>query len=137
MLLFRCTIYKNKRKFNVLKEPDHEIVWVEAHNQESAMLMAIRWYDEFHKPDLRNRNAKIEVRLYTRDTAKIYPGQHYIKSWYFWHQLSDGKKIATRGYGRNEQEAFRIAKKFEVFDFLHIDDPDNMRKYISSELVED
>lgn len=137
MLLFRCTIYKNKRKFDVLKEPECDIVWVEAHNEESARLMAIRWYDEVISRDLRNRGAKVPVRLYTPDRANIMKGQYHVKSWYFWHQLEDGRKIATRGYGRNEREAMRIAKKFEIFDFLNIPDKDKIHKYVSSEKVED
>lgn len=128
---YRITIVKDSKSMRDNSELDTDIVWVEAHNPETAKLMAIRWYDRF----IGKRSKKHDVQWHAYQNKDTYRrGQYLLHQWYFFHRLIDNAVIATWGYGTNRDQAMAMSRAYEYIAY-----PQNCikKKYFKSEKVED
>lgn len=114
LIYYRLSIVKDRKKMASSREPDTDVVWITAHNPQTAQLMALRWYDHFIGK--RHPTHDIQMRAYTQFTG-VTSEQYVVYAWDLYHKMIDGDIIMSRGFGRTAEEARILAEKYTAFAY--------------------
>jgi hypothetical protein len=113
MILYRVNIPKQST-YAAVDGKYYDAVWVEANNPNTAVLDAIRWYDLFIGK--RDRTAREKPAAFMAPpTVRLSPDEIRLHQYNVWYAVDGFKKldkIAVFAYGRNKDDAVRIALEY-------------------------